>query len=385
MKKSAKLAVTMALAFAAVPAVYTIAPPQEASAEISDKFRMEINGVIGYNWDKHKLGYGNWDSNANKQVDKSYWNNYTRLQIQYHQDKNTMFQARLHSGYETYVKDNKNVSKNSDAYFDQAFLQLRDRKANIVYTLGKKGAYLGQGLIHNSTGNLTGAQISFGNWYDPTCLQLLVGQKANGSNFYAANFTHNVTKPWQFSLTYIDHDVDVNNSGDGRVTQTNWDGSRTSKGYNELHLLSVGSKVKAKDFTVQGEWIHNFSKKNNNRVTSYGNRTANNNAGRRAWYIEVFTGPTSDMTSGLPLQKPGTNVWSLKYQDVGVNAVDSHNTTFFDDARGWRLNYGHTFKKGISADIAVSRMKDKGGSDYHDRDNGQWKTAVTAEIAYKFR
>jgi hypothetical protein len=75
----------------------------------------------------------------------------------------------------------------------------------------------------------------------------------------------------------------------------------------------------------------------------------------------------------------------LKYQDVGANSVDSHNTTFYDDARGWRLNYGHTFKKGLSADIAVARMKDKGGNDYKDNHNGEWKTAVVAEVSYKFR
>ncbi len=362
--------------------------PQNASAEISDKFRMEINGVIGYNWDSHQLGYGKYDSSAKKTVNRDFWNNYTRLQLNYYQDKNTMFQARLHSGYETIIKDEGNLSTNSDAYFDQAFLQLRDRKANMVYILGKKGAFLGQGLIHNSTGNLTGAQVSFGNWYDPTCLQLLAGQKKDGSNFFAANFTHNITKPWQFSLTYIDHDKDVNKTGDGYYSYYDHNGNKKLKNYNELHLLSIGSKVKAKTFTVQGEFIHNYSDKVQNGAYSSSMKKkliSTQNSARRAWFIEVFTGPTSDMTSGLPLQKPGTNVWSLKYQDVGANATDAHNTTFFDDARGWRLNYGHTFKKGLSADIAVMRMQDKGQSDYDDNHNGKWKNAVIAEIAYKFR
>lgn len=384
MKKSAKLSLALALMMGTTAGVQMLAP-NNASAEVSDKFRMEINGVIGYDWDSHQLGYGKYDKDAKKTLDRDYWNNYTRLQLNYYQDKNTMFQARLHSGYETIVKDNSKVSVNSDAYFDQAFLQLRDPKANMVYILGKKGAFLGQGLIHNSTGNLTGAQVSFGNWYDPTCLQLLAGQKKDGSNFFAANFTHNVTKPWQVSLTYIDHDKEWTGS-----YKFNQNGKPMNTNYQELHLLSVGSKVKAKTFTVQGEFVKNFSDKVRNgvghKVGSHTNTWSSTGSdARRAWYVEVYTGPTSDMTSGLPLQKPGTNVWSLKYQDVGANATDAHNTTFFDDARGWRLNYGHTFKKGLSADIAVMRMQDKGQSDYSDNHNGKWKNAVVAEIAYKFR
>ena len=111
----------------------------------------------------------------------------------------------------------------------------------------------------------------------------------------------------------------------------------------------------------------------------------NTTSARTGWYVEAFTGPTSDMTSGLPLEKVGTEVWSLKYQDIGANAVDSHNTTFFDDAKGWRLDYGKVIRKGISADIAVARMKDKGGNDYNDKNNGKWKTAIVGEIAYKFK
>ncbi|WP_303840997.1 hypothetical protein [Selenomonas ruminantium] len=376
MKKSVKLSIAMALMMGATAGINTVAP-STASAEISDKFRMEINGVTGYVFNGKQLGGDFQTSKAG--VGRSYWNTYTRLQLQYHQDKNTMFQARLHSGYDSIVKNVAN-SNTSGAYFDQAYLQLKDRKANITYILGKKGAYLGQGLIHNSTGNLTGAQVSFGNWYDPTCLQLMYGNKKDGSNFFAANFTHNIMKPWQLSLTYIDHDK--------QWTSTKYDqnGNTWDSKYQELHLLSVGSKVKAKEFTVQGEFVKNFSDKVRNGVyENKKNLSQRQNSTRRAWYIEVFTGPTSDMTSGLPLQKPGTSVWSLKYQDVGANAVDSHNTTFYDDARGWRLNYGHTFKKGLSADIAVARMKDKGGNDYNDKHNGEWKTCVVAEVSYKFR
>lgn len=381
MKKSAKLSLALALMIGTTAGVQMLAP-NNASAEISDKFRMELNGVTGYVWNPSQLG-GDYQTSGEDGT-RGYWNTYTRLQLNYYQDKSTMFQARLHSGYDSIVKNVAN-SNSSGAYFDQAFLQLKDQKAKMVYILGKKGAYLGQGLIHNSTGNLTGGQISFGNWYDPTCLQLIYGNKKDGSDFFAANFTHNVTKPWQVSLTYIDHDKKW--TGNYKYDQN---GKKMNTNYQELHLLSVGSKVKAKTFTVQGEYVKNFSDKVRNGVGhksgSYTNTWSSTGSdARRAWYVEVYTGPTSDMTSGLPLQKPGTNVWSLKYQDVGANAVDSHNTTFYDDAKGFRLNYGHTFKKGLAADIAVARMKDKGGSDYKDNHNGKWKNIVVAEVNYKFR
>lgn len=388
MKKSAKLSLALALMMGTTAGVNMVAP-SSASAEISDKFRMEINGYCQYSWNPSQLGMSD---NSKFDGTRGYWTNMTRLQLNYYQDKNTMFQARLHSDYDSIIKnqdvedkDGKTTRNAKDAYFDQTFLQVKDRKANMVYILGKKGAYLGQGLIHNSTGNITGGQISFGNWYDPTCLQLIYGNKKDGSNFFSANFTHNITKPWQLSLTYIDHDKKW--TGNYKFDEK---GNKMNTNYQELHLLSVGSHVKAKTFTVQGEYVTNLSDKVRNGVSVKSGTHTNTwsqtqRAARRAWYVEVFTGPTSDMTSGLPLQKPGTNVWSLKYQDVGANAVDSHNPTFFDDAKGWRLNYGHTFKKGLAADIAVARMKDKGQSDFNDNHNGKMKNIVMAELSYKFR
>lgn len=399
MKKSIKLSIAMALMMGASAGINAVAP-QTASAEISDKFRLEVNGIFSYCSDNHQLGGYAPDNVYNSAEKEHYWSNYTRLQLQYHQNKNIMYQFRLHSGYETYATG---YGKGNTANFDQSFIQIKDRKANMVYTLGKKGAFLGQGLVHNSTRNLTGVYVSFGNWYDPTCLQLMGGNKSDGSNFFAANFTHNVIKPWQLSLTYIHHDT--RDKYYGKLTTPNAGGkAELSDGtkynytgqdkYQKLHLLSVGSKVTAKAFTVQGEYIHNMSGdvekgkvfKNGTNYNYYAGGASKNS--NKAWFVEVFTGPTSDMTSGLPLQKPGTNVWSLKYQDVGANAVDAHNTTFYDDAKGWRLNYGHTFQKGLAADIAVARMKDKGGDEKNDFDNhcnGKWKTLVVGTVSYKFR
>ncbi|MCR5440042.1 MAG: hypothetical protein K6F01_11520 [Selenomonas sp.] len=375
MKKSAKLSLALALMMGTTAGVNMVAP-SSASAEISDKFRMEVNGVTAYISDNHRLG-GYSHQTSDTKDETSYSNTYTRLQLNYYQDKNTMYQVRLHSDYESLGTNYANLGK-TGAYFDQSFLQVKDRKANTTYILGKKGAYLGQGLIHNSTGNLTGVQVSLGNWYDPQCFQMIAGKKKDGSNFWALQETYDVVKDVQLSATYLNHKLK-------QATNLN-----VNKEYDkpELHLVSVGTKAKAKAFTVQGEFIKNLSDYTKNGIYNATTKKVTPNrdgSSRKAWYVEVFTGPTSDMTSGLPLQKPGTNVWSLKYQDVGCNATDAHNTTFFDDAKGFRLNYGHTFKKGLAGDISIARMKDKGGNSDYDTHNGEWKTLFCAQVNYKFR
>lgn len=397
MKNKKQLSLAIALMMGTTLGVQTMGM-NSASAEISDKFKMEINGVIGYISDNDNLG-GYTAKSQDTGDTESYWNSYTRLQLQYRQDKNTMLQARLHSDYESFGTDYAKVGK-TGSYFDQTFLQVKDPKANMTYILGKKGAFLGQGLIHNSSGNLTGAQVSFGNWYDPQCLQLLYGQKKDGSKFLAANYTKDVMKNWQVSLTGIRHDpltkYTFKEDANGSYTNAADPSLHYSKiKRNQMHLLSIGSKIKGKGVTVQGEYVYNFADEvgdghsvsmKDGKGKAYTNTLMDNSkSSRKGWYIEAYTGPTSDMTSGLPLQKPGTNVWSLKYQDVGANATDAHNTTFFDDAKGWRLDYGHTFKKGLAADIAVAHMKDKGGSDFNDPENGKWKTLVCAQVNYKFR
>lgn len=377
-----------------------------ASAEVSDKFRFELNGVISAINDDSNLGGYAPDPDGDGEA-LTYWNNYTRLQLQYFQDKNTMFQARLHSDYESFGADYSKTGTQG-TYFDQAFLRIKDPKANVTYILGKKGAYLGQGMVFNSSGNLTGAQVSLGNWYDPECLQLIAGNRKDGSRLYAANYTKNITKNWQLSLTGLLHEnkkfdnkyyfnvygdnVSYKN-GIASYDGTGADANRIDYNRNMRRVLSVGTKYKAKDFTVVGEYAHNFSDEVRNGRTivtnaskgyanSYPDRSEN---ARNAWYVGIYTGPTNDMTSGLPLEKPGTSVWELKYQDIGANAVDAHNATFYDDAKGFRLTYGHTFKPGLSGDISIARMKDKGGNDYLDDHNGEWKTLVVAEVAYKFR
>ena len=382
MKKSVKLSIAMALMMGATAGINTVAP-STASAEISDKFRMEVNGVVGYVYNKDYLGgYAKNDANGNN-LSSGYWNSYNRLVLNYFADKNVTLRTRLHSGYDTlgnyYANENT-----SGAYFDQSYIDIKDPKANVTYTVGKFGAVLGQTMIYNSTGNHTGAKISLGNWYDPQSLQLWYVNKKNGQKMIAVQATKELFKNFQMTATYLKHtssnaklDTNYYTTEAGKKVTTKKEYRNTNQ-YTDIEDWDVGFKYKLPGVTIVGEYAQNIG--SSERVYAKARSTD-----KRAFFVEVYTGPTSDMTSGLPLQKPGTNVWSLKYQDIGANAVGSHNTTFYDDARGWRLNYGHTFKKGLAGDIAVARMQDKGGNASSDPANGKWKTAVVAELSYKFR
>jgi hypothetical protein len=382
MKKSVKLSIAMALMMGATAGINTVAP-STASAEISDKFRMEVNGVVGYVYNKDYLGgYAKNDANGNN-LSSGYWNSYNRLVLNYFADKNVTLRTRLHSGYDTlgnyYANENT-----SGAYFDQSYIDIKDPKANVTYTVGKFGAVLGQTMIYNSTGNHTGAKISLGNWYDPQSLQLWYVNKKNGQKMIAVQATKELFKNFQMTATYLKHtssnaklDTNYYTTTEGKKVTTKKEYRNTNQ-YTDIEDWDVGFKYKLPGVTIVGEYAQNIG--SSERVYAKARSTD-----KRAFFVEVYTGPTSDMTSGLPLQKPGTNVWSLKYQDIGSNAVGSHNTTFYDDARGWRLNYGHTFKKGLAGDIAIARMQDKGGNASSDPANGKWKTAVVAELSYKFR
>ena len=365
MKKSVKLSLAIALMMG-VTAGSQVAGMNTASAEISDNFKLEVNGVISNAMDKDNAGgYAAQDNykvdpaTGKKEYKSNYWSNYTRVVMTYFVDKDTKFTARLHSDFDG-VADYSSNTNSKHAYFDQSYLQLKDKKANTTYLVGKKGAYLGQGMTYNSSGNLTGAQVSFGNWYDPTCLQLIYGDRDNGDRVLAAIFTHDIVKDVQLSALYLDVKSEY-----------------ASSKYNKYHIWSLGTKAKMPGLTVVGEYAHNTSTDMRSEDAS--------SAARKGWYVELYTGPTSDMTSGLPLEKVGTQVWSLKYQDLGKGAQYVHNPTFIDDARGWKLTYGRVLKRGLSADISVARMQDKGLSTYHDPANGKWKNQVIAELAYKFK
>lgn len=322
MKKSAKLALALALMMGTTAGVQMLAP-NNASAEVSDKFRMELNGVSSYYHDTDHNYYGQTRTD-NTGLGKG-WNNYTRVQLTYNVDKDVQAVARLHSNYDNAgdFAANKNTS---GAYFDQSFIKYNDRKNNLHYIVGKKGMTLGQSMVYNSTGNLTGVQVSYGNWWDPTCFQLTYGDAKGGNRVWSAQLTKSTSKATAINATYVRGETLYNtgkyslNGSNGNITQATGQIKRETDSF-----VDFGAKVKFHGVTMVGEWSRNQS--NYNQKGKYLNKMAGD---RQAWFIEFYTGPTNDFGSGLPVQKVGTHAFSVRWQDVGRYGTYVHNNTFYD-------------------------------------------------------
>ena len=388
MRKSAKVSLALALMMGVVGGAQ-IANMNTASAEISDKFRMELNGVSSYYHDTDKLYYGQTRTD-NTGLGKG-WNNYTRVQLTYNVDKDVQAVARLHSNYDNAgdFAANKNTS---GAYFDQSFIKYDDRKNNLHYIVGKKGMTLGQSMVYNSTGNLTGVQVSYGNWWEPTCFQLTYGDAKGGNRVWSAQLTKSTSKATSFNATYVRGETLYQKTSPAKDKKTgellfNNDGTvkfdYTGKVKRETDsFVDFGAKVKFHGVTMVGEWSRNQS--NFNQKGKYLDKMAGD---RQAWFIEFYTGPTNDFGSGLPLQKVGTHAFSVRWQDLGRYGTYVHNNTFYDGKKGLRLDYGVTVKKGLSVDFVYGRMqaKDgvKGNGNYVQK--GDWSNIFVAALSYKFR
>lgn len=386
MKKSAKLSLALALMMGTTAGVQVMT--NNASAEVSDKFRMELNGVSSYFHDTDKVYYGQTRTD-NTGLGKG-WNNYTRVQLTYNVDKDVQAVARLHSNYDNAgdFAANKNTS---GAYFDQSYIKYSDRKNNLHYIVGKKGMTLGQSMVYNSTGNLTGVQVSYGNFWDPTCFQLTYGDAKGGNRVWSAQLTKSTSKATSFNATYVrgenlyqkttpakDRFGNLLFNNDGTVKF-----DYTGKAKRETDsFVDFGAKVKFHGVTMVGEWSRNQS--NYNQKGKYLDKMAGD---RQAWFIEFYTGPTNDFGSGLPVQKVGTHAFSVRWQDVGRYGTYVHNNTFYDGKKGLRLDYGVTVKKGLSVDFVYGRMqaKDgfKGNGNYVQK--GDWSNIFVAALNYKFR
>ncbi|MGN8831531.1 hypothetical protein ACTQV0_04490 [Selenomonas montiformis] len=381
MKKSAKLALALALMMGTTAGVQMLAP-NNASAEVSDKFRMELNGVSSYYHDTDHNYYGQTRTD-NTGLGKG-WNNYTRVQLTYNVDKDVQAVARLHSNYDNAgdFAANKNTS---GAYFDQSFIKYNDRKNNLHYIVGKKGMTLGQSMVYNSTGNLTGVQVSYGNWWDPTCFQLTYGDAKGGNRVWSAQLTKSTSKATAINATYVRGETLYNtgkyslNGSNGNITQATGQIKRETDSF-----VDFGAKVKFHGVTMVGEWSRNQS--NYNQKGKYLNKMAGD---RQAWFIEFYTGPTNDFGSGLPVQKVGTHAFSVRWQDVGRYGTYVHNNTFYDGKKGLRLDYGVTVKKGLSVDFVYGRMQAKDNYGYgnsgHKIQKGDWSNIFVAALSYKFR
>ena len=378
MKKSAKLSLALALMMGTTAGVQVMT--NNASAEVSDKFRMELNGVSSYFHDTDKVYYGQTRTD-NTGLGKG-WNNYTRVQLTYNVDKDVQAVARLHSNYDNAgdFAANKNTS---GAYFDQSYIKYSDRKNNLHYIVGKKGMTLGQSMVYNSTGNLTGVQVSYGNFWDPTCFQLTYGDAKGGNRVWSAQLTQATSKATSFNATYVRGERIYNNgkyslnTNNGSIIQAAGKTDRRTDSF-----VDFGGKVKFHGVTMVGEWSRNQSYRNQSGYVL-------KDADRKAWFVELYTGPTNDFGSGLPVQKVGTHAFSVRWQDVGRSGTYVHNNTFYDGKKGLRFDYGVTVKKGLSVDFVYGRMqaKDKAGygnSGYKIK-KGDWSNIFVAALNYKFR
>ncbi len=388
MKKSAKLSLALALMMGTTAGVQVMT--NNASAEVSDKFRMELNGVTSYFHDTDKVYYGQTRTD-NTGLGKG-WNNYTRVQLTYNVDKDVQAVARLHSNYDNAgdFAANKNTS---GAYFDQSYIKYNDRKNNLHYIVGKKGMTLGQSMVYNSTGNLTGVQVSYGNFWDPTCFQLTYGDAKGGNRVWSAQLTKSTSKATSFNATYVRGETLYQKTTPAKDKFGNLlfnnDGTvkfdYTGKAKRETDsFVDFGAKVKFHGVTMVGEWSRNQS--NYNQKGKYLDKMAGD---RQAWFIEFYTGPTNDFGSGLPVQKVGTHAFSVRWQDVGRYGTYVHNNTFYDGKKGLRLDYGVTVKKGLSVDFVYGRMQAKENYGYgnsgHKIQKGDWSNIFVAALNYKFR
>lgn len=408
MKKSAKLSLTLALMMGITGGVQLM-DTNQASAEISDNFRLEMNGVLSYFHDIDHNYYGGSNKRSDGSALENGWNHYTRLVFRYQVDRDTAAYARVHSGYDAYGTGYSYTSNST--YFDQAYLTFKDRKRNINYLLGKRGMTLGQSMVYNSTGNQTGAQVTFGNWYDPNNLMLFWGNRKGGQKVWGAQAIVSPSKAVSFNITYLQSDalytssytkttnyyvksmtMDASGNVTGITTTTKksealkdasnnpWlytsSSTTTKSSKNERDkFIDFGAKIHlSKNSHLVGEFAHNMSGNPSNSRKISGHD--------RGWFVEYYTGPTNDFGSGLPLAKKGTQAFSIRYQDLGRDGSAVHNNTFYDDKKGLRLDYGYVFRKGMSADIVVGRMKDK-GTDGHDK--GKYSNIVVGSIAYKFK
>lgn len=376
MNKQAKLAMGIALMTGVMSGV-----SGTASAEISDNFRLEVNGVSSYYHDSDKVYYGQTRTDGTG-LGKG-WNNYTRVVFTYNATKDTKVVARLHSDYDNAgdfaANQNQYSGKKSGAYFDQSYLQFDDKKANMHYIVGKKGMTLGQSMVYNSTGNLTGVQVSYGNFWEPTCFQLTYGDAKGGQRVWSAQLSQQVAKGATMTATYLRGESLYQDTYGSITTKDNYV-KRTDS------FIDFGAKVKMPGITVVGEWAKNLSGLNSHD-TAWSGKYNTTDAQNRGWFIELYTGPTNDFGSGLPTQKVGTHAFSVRYQNLGKYGSYVHNNTFYSGKEGIRFDYGMVIRKGLAIDFVYGRMKakDSASGNGHKVQKGDWSNIFVAALNYKFR
>jgi|GEM_PF-3499038 hypothetical protein len=368
MKKTKKVMLTVVALMSLQSA--SVFAADEVHTTMGDKLKILCDGVISYYNNPDRIDTYGPKLNNGTPAD-TYWDNYTRLRFDYKIDSHLSFTARLHGGYDAVSNEAPNTNK-TNAGWDQAFMLYRDKQSNMSYKVGKQGQYMGQGMVFDSTGNWTGVNIAYGDWTQPTNIQFCYWDSNSGNPLKAIDISQNVLPNVALSATYLDlrgassttvsyidpfNTVTVNGIKYPVVSTYQQDNGTWSD-----KIISLGARAKIHGATVLGERAHNNSSSGPDST---------------GYYAEVYTGPTNDMTSGLPFEKVGTEVVSLRYQDIGKSSVYAPVPGMYAGFKGWRVNYGRVLTKGVSADIAFSHMQQKNDP------TSQNRNLVVGEIAFK--
>lgn len=333
-KKTVLLLAVMSLGLTTTP----------ASAAVTD-FRIGVDGVWSYVHDPDQLNYLDGKTVNGGHADR-YYNSYTRVKLYGRIDPNFTFTTRIHSGYfcngdniSTYPSSKYN-SKDRTAYltdtgnnpfFDQAYFTYRNRKSNFRMKVGMQGAYLGQGMVYDASGKLQGFGLQFGDYRDhTTSYQVYYGNRQGGEAFKAVDVSTWITPKLNLTGTFVGY----------RGT------TRSNKEYNN-RIYSYGTQYKIdKNLTFAAEKSRNVN----------GTDGANVDSG---YYMQVYTGPTSDFADGLARQKVGTDATVLTYQNIGQYSVVQPIYGMPKGEKGWRIGYGKVIAKGIAASIEYADMQSK--------------------------
>ncbi|WP_196594172.1 hypothetical protein [Pectinatus sottacetonis] len=345
---------------ALILSIISIANFNHVSAAMAPKdLKITLDGVESYYSDPDTLNTYAPPSVFKDRKTKNYFDNYTRLGIKYKIDDTNYIVTRIHSGYDEEGNAAPNTNDNG-AYFDQAYLKHIDRKNNMTYIIGKTGAYLGQGMVYNSSGNLNGGSITYGAYWKPTCISAYYGNKNGGQTLKALNIDKEVAPNIRATATYINYKIPISKINN----------------YVTDNIYDIGINAKLHNVTLVSEYAYN-SKTEPVKTPYMGDKY-------KGYYVELYTGPTTDMTGEMPLQKIGTQVFSLRYQNIGDYSSISPTVGFYPGYKGWRFDFGRTIAKGISADIAYYRMQKKGPEYNTNFVSGKNKNLIVGEIAYKF-
>lgn len=350
-----------------------------AFAMNANDIKINVDGVWSFVHDPGQIGYTSYKTDGKPA--SNYYDSYARITMKGKFDENFSFQTRLHSGYydvgdslsagPTKDKNGDLKYESTSTYFDQAFISYRKPDSQFRITAGMQGMYMGQGLVWDATGNFDGISAHYGDWWKHgNTVNIYYGDRKTGESVKAIDVTSWVSPKIQLSAMYVNFTANGNPYYNTPMyynvpgTKGPIAGIPTITGYNTANdkIFALGTQVKMGPVTLVAEKSHNTKEKKSDLANGY--------------YAEAYTGPTADFTSGLPLEKVGTSVTALTYQDIGKYSVEFPEPSLFQGKKGASITYGQVLAKGLAGDIQLAAMENK--------DTHKNSKLVKAELAFKF-